>query len=234
MRDLILLHGAIGSAAQMLAIEKEAKGWQIHSLNLPGHGGTAIPGSLSIGSFVDFVKRYCNEQQLDKVSFIGYSMGGYVALSYASRFPHRVDRIVTLATKFHWDAAIAEREIKMLQPSVIREKLPRFADALEKRHAPQNWELLLHRTAGLLEALGRGGGLQPGEVSQIGIPVLVMLGDRDKMVSIEETVALYKILPSGRLAILPATPHPIENLPMAAFTALAFAFLNEDSDSEVI
>jgi len=227
MRDLILLHGAIGSADQMRPIGNEAEGWRIHSINLPGHGGTPIPGSFSIEGFANYVEQYCNEQQLDKVSFIGYSMGGYVALSFALRFPARVERIITLATKFHWDEAIAAREVKMLQPAVIREKLPRFADALEKRHAPQNWELLLHRTAGLLEALGRGEGLAAEDISQIEIPVLVMLGDSDKMVSIEETVDLYKRLPQGRLAILPGTPHPIESLPVEVFAALAFPFLKE-------
>ena len=39
-----------------------------------------------------------------------------------------------------------------------------------------------------------------------------MLGDRDKMVTLDETVEVYKNLPQAQLAILPNTPHPIEKV----------------------
>ena len=37
-----------------------------------------------------------------------------------------------------------------------------------------------------------------------------MLGDRDKMVSLEETTAVYKAIPHAALAVLPNTPHALE------------------------
>jgi hypothetical protein len=37
-----------------------------------------------------------------------------------------------------------------------------------------------------------------------------MLGDRDKMVSLEETVTVSKQLPNASLAVLPQTSHPVE------------------------
>ena len=39
-----------------------------------------------------------------------------------------------------------------------------------------------------------------------------MLGDRDKMVGQEETVAIHKSIPNAQLVILPGTPHPIEQV----------------------
>jgi hypothetical protein len=37
-----------------------------------------------------------------------------------------------------------------------------------------------------------------------------MIGDGDKMVGRDETIATFQLLPNAQLAILPATPHPIE------------------------
>ena len=37
-----------------------------------------------------------------------------------------------------------------------------------------------------------------------------MLGDRDKMITLEETLQVYHHLPNAQFSVLPATPHPIE------------------------
>jgi hypothetical protein len=37
-----------------------------------------------------------------------------------------------------------------------------------------------------------------------------MLGDRDTTVSLDETAAAVRALPQGELAVLPRTPHPLE------------------------
>jgi esterase len=54
--------------------------------------------------------------------------------------------------------------------------------------------------------------LHLNEYASIQTPSLIMLGDKDKMVSREETIAVYEQLPNAQLAILPATPHPIEQV----------------------
>jgi hypothetical protein len=44
---------------------------------------------------------------------------------------------------------------------------------------------------------------------------MLLLGDRDKMVLLEETVAVYKSLPNAQMAVLPCTAHPIEQVDIA-------------------
>ena len=60
--------------------------------------------------------------------------------------------------------------------------------------------------------LGREPVLPIGDLAGIEHRVMVGVGDRDKMVSIEETVAAYRQLPNGRLIVLPDTPHPLEKV----------------------
>jgi pimeloyl-ACP methyl ester carboxylesterase len=213
MKHLLLLHGAIGSAEQLQPLKESLQGhYEIHLLNFPGHGGEPMPRAFSIPFFAEQVKEYCASNQLNSLSIFGYSMGGYVSLCLARKHPELVEKIITLATKFHWDEATAAKEIKMLQPEVIEQKVPQFAAALQKRHSPGDWKQVMEMTCQMLKELGDHNALQLADYTSIHTPTLVMLGDRDKMVSLEETVAVYKQLPQAQLAVLPGTPHPLEQV----------------------
>lgn len=211
MEPLILLHGALGSSAQLTPLTSQLSNhYDLHVLDLPGHGGTPLPEQFSIPAFATYLQQYCQDKGLSNVPIFGYSMGGYVALYLARQAPQLVSRVITLATKFHWDEATAAKEVKMMDPEVIQQKVPQFAQALQIRHSPTNWKDLLQRTADLLTGLGQQNALTAADYPHIACPCLLMLGDRDKMVTLEETVAVYKQLPQGQLAVLPNTPHPLE------------------------
>ena len=72
----------------------------------------------------------------------------------------------------------------------------------------------------MMIALGNNNPLKPADYGAIKTPVLVMLGDRDKMVSLDETLEVYKALPGGSLCILPGSQHPVEqvDINLLAFT----------------
>jgi pimeloyl-ACP methyl ester carboxylesterase len=213
MQHLILLHGAIGGSEQLAPLaEKLKKQFVVHNLNFPGHGGSALPSHFSISGFAEFVKQYCDRQNIQQACFFGYSMGGYVAMYLASRYPGLTLKIVTLATKFHWDEETASKEVNMLQPEKIEQKLPQFAETLRQRHAPNDWKEVLKKTGSMLVEMGTDSPLKREDLAMLDFPCLVMLGDRDKMVTLEETLDVYKRLPDGQLAVLPATPHPIEGV----------------------
>ena len=211
---LLLLHGALGAADQLKPLAAElGKEFTVHTLDFSGHGRKPFPDSpFSIPMFAQDALTYMDELQLAETSVFGYSMGGYVGMYLALRHRSRVTKLATLATKFHWDPAIAQREIQMINPEKILEKLPDFAKTLEQRHQPKDWKAVLQKTAQLLKDLGDNPLLSADNCSSIQVPTLLMLGDRDKMVSQEETVTIYKSIPNAQLAILPGTPHPIEQV----------------------
>jgi pimeloyl-ACP methyl ester carboxylesterase len=45
------------------------------------------------------------------------------------------------------------------------------------------------------------------EFRRISAPTLVLLGDRDETIPVEDAVALYRLLPRAELAIVPAADH---------------------------
>lgn len=216
MSNLILLHGAIGAADHFDGLVAGLRqDYNVHTMNFPGHGGKGMPEAYSIPLFADEVIKYMDDCALEKAAIFGYSMGGYVAMYCARQHPERIERVITLATKFHWDREVAAKEMQMLNADKIAAKVPAFAEALQKRHAPLDWKEVLQKTGDMLYGLGEANTLQLTDYIGIAVPCLVMLGDRDKMVTQEETIAVYKSLPNAQLAILPSTPHPIEQVDVA-------------------
>jgi pimeloyl-ACP methyl ester carboxylesterase len=186
----------------------------VHVVELEGHGATPARGwPFAMAHFVENVVDALDARGVDRATLFGYSMGGYVALLLAAARPERVGRVVTLGTKFRWDPETAAREARRLDPASIRAKVPRFADALAARHAGAGgWEAVLERTAALLRGLGDDPPLTDAVLGGIRCPVRVVVGDRDATVSVEETAGAYRALGDGELAVLPRTPHPIEQL----------------------
>lgn len=215
MQKILLLHGAIGSAEQFQPLHRcLSSNFQVYAPNFSGHGGSPMPDEFSIDHFARDVVAFLDEQGLQRVSIFGYSMGGYVAMYLARYVPKRIDKIATLATKWHWDETTAAHEAKMLDSEKIAAKLPAFADTLRARHAPNNWKVVLSKTIDMLRLMGSSNPLRVELLSDIQVPCMLLLGDRDKMVSLEETKTVFDALPNAQMAMLPATPHPLEQVDM--------------------
>ena len=211
---LLLLHGAIGAADQLQPLAAGLqKDYTVHTLDFPGHGSRPFPDSpWSMARFSEDVLTYMDDRGIDQAAIFGYSMGGYVGMYLAAHHKERITKLVTLAAKFHWDPITAQKEIKNIDPEKIQEKVPAFAKALQQRHQPKDWKEVLTRTATLLVDLGNQPPLTSETFAAITTPSLVLLGDRDKMVTLEETLTVFKALTNAQLGILPGTPHPIEQV----------------------
>lgn len=210
---LLLLHGALGAADQFLALKAALPAsFTVHAPDFSGHGQAPDRDTFSIEAFAQDVLHYLDAQGIEKITIFGYSMGGYVALWLARHHPQRIEKIITLATKLHWDEATAQKETGMLDTEKIAAKVPQLAAALEQRHTGKDWKEVVRKTAAMLLDMGRNSPLKPEDFAAIGTPVTLLLGDRDKMVSLEETVAACKSLPAGQMGMLPGTPHPFEQV----------------------
>jgi pimeloyl-ACP methyl ester carboxylesterase len=213
MTDLVLLHGAIGSAEQTKILQKQLEGkFRLHHIELSGHGAkSSVQADFSMAAFVDEVEAYFNNHNLNQVNFFGYSMGGYIGLLHAAKYPGRITRLMTLGTKFYWDSEIAKKEALMLNPEKIKEKVPAFATQLEVKHG-ENWATVLNRTATMMKKLGEDNPIDSVDLSQVKIPVKLLLAQYDNMVSPQETIAIYKRLNDVGFQRLANSKHPIEQI----------------------
>ena len=76
------------------------------------------------------------------------------------------------------------------------------------------WRELCVALAGMLSDLGEHRRVDATSLASTPIPVKLVVGDRDTTVSIEETVAAFRALPNGELAVLPGIAHPLERVPV--------------------
>jgi pimeloyl-ACP methyl ester carboxylesterase len=212
--QLILLHGALGAQSQFTPwLPLLADAFEVHSLDFEGHGAqTFADRPFAISHFAENLERYILENRLQQPHIFGYSMGGYVALYLAVRKPELLGKIFTFATKLAWTPEGAAKEVKMLDVATILEKVPKFAQMLASRHHGNDWQQHLSRTAEMMIGLGNAPALANEDFPKIQIPVRMGIGDRDMMVTLEETIAAYRLLPNAELFVMPNTPHPIEKI----------------------
>jgi pimeloyl-ACP methyl ester carboxylesterase len=77
----------------------------------------------------------------------------------------------------------------------------------------------------MMRHLGSNPTLTHSLLANIQCPVRLCVGDRDTTVSVEETLAAYRHLPKGQLAVLPGTPHPWEKVDLPRFAAGLLTFM---------
>lgn len=208
---LILLHGALGSAAQLSELQANLPVVRaVFALNFPGHGGIVSESPFTMELFGRAVLDFMETQKIAKADIFGYSMGGYVALWLAWKYPERVRQVTTLGTKLAWSPETASGMARMFDAEKIALKVPHFAQQLANLHAPLDWKVLCRKTADFLQSLGAGRGIPQGAYATIQCPVRIGWGDADQVVSLEECQNVVDWLPNGHLLILPGVPHGLE------------------------
>ena len=228
MSHLLLLHGALGTPAYFDFIKDALQNvYTIHAPAFEGHAMEPLTKSpLRLSHYVDQISHYMDTHQLSAVDVFGYSMGGYVALALAQQFPQRIRKVMTLATKYAWTPDVANKESRMLQPDSIQQKVPAFATQLMQTHGENQWASLVKEVAGMLMDLGEHALLHKDSMQNIQAKVQVMVGDKDAMVSIDETRQLAADLPQAYLAVLPNTIHPFEKINQELLLSHLHVFLN--------
>lgn len=213
MANILLLHGAIGCNKQLQNIEQELhkQGHKVLNLNFPGHGDEEICKSdFSIEFFESSINAILETIE-EEVFIFGYSLGGYVALRLALQHPNKIKGIMCFGTILDWSPAQAEKQIAQIMPEKLKAKVPSFAQYLEKLHGSK-WESVLLNTHNLLKRLGENALLNNDSFETLTVPVILSLGDRDVIVSFEETINAYRHLKHGSMIVYPQTAHPIEKI----------------------
>lgn len=213
MKNIVLLHAALGMSEdlELLAKALAKQGYQIHQMNFSGHGGTEFSDSFGIQRFSLELENFILANNIKNSIVFGYSLGGYVALYTAFRTHGIISKIITLGTKFDWSAETLTKELRMLNPELMLEKVPAFAETLLKKHGLR-WKELVIKTAQMMQEINDKDFLNSDALKKIDTPVMLGLADRDQMVNITETLAVFKTLQKSSMCMLPDSIHQIESI----------------------
>lgn len=185
--------------------------------NTRGHGRTANPtGAMSYGLLADDVAALIAALELDRPPVVGYSIGGTTALELGMRHPGVAGALVLGGAWYRLSPGFLEalRTLNGLAGNgdadvALPERThPHFVAEWQQTHAalggPDYWKDLLRQLWPMVRApLDRA----EADLGRIGVPTLVVVGDRDDVAPADEALALYRLIPRAELAVVPGADH---------------------------
>jgi pimeloyl-ACP methyl ester carboxylesterase len=99
---VVFIHGAGMDHSVWLVYERyfAHRGYNVLSLDLPGHGRSRGKPLESIEALAGWLSDYLNELNLTGVTLIGHSMGALVAFECAGQSPDRVTKVILLGFSY--------------------------------------------------------------------------------------------------------------------------------------
>jgi pimeloyl-ACP methyl ester carboxylesterase len=97
---LLLLHGLGCDSSTWLGVMPQlAKHYTVIAPDLLGHGESDKPDAdYSLGGYANGMRDLLTILGIDKVTVVGHSFGGGVAMQFAYQFPDRTERVVLVST----------------------------------------------------------------------------------------------------------------------------------------
>ena len=96
---LLLLHGlACDHTTWLPVVHQLARDFTVIAPDLLGHGVSAKPrADYSVGGYANGMRDLLTVLNIDKVTVVGHSLGGGVAMQFAYQFPERTERLILVS-----------------------------------------------------------------------------------------------------------------------------------------
>ena len=258
---VVFIHGLSGSWQNWLEqVPVFAREHRVIAFDLPGFGASEMPrDKITISGYGRFVDALLDELGVSSAAVVGNSMGGFIGIELAIRFPERVERLVLVsAAGLSIEYLRNERAVAVL--NALENRLAAYtgwvasrSDALARRPGARRmiFGIVAHRPdllpGPLVAEQVRGSG-KPGFVpaldaltdypirdrlGEIACPTLIVWGAEDKLVPARDADEFAGLIPNSRKVVWPETGHVAMLERPGAFNALVKAFLAEEPGERV-
>ncbi|MHA1909751.1 MAG: alpha/beta fold hydrolase [Candidatus Thorarchaeota archaeon] len=234
---LILIHGGIGNSRSNWGpcYEFFAKHFRVLALDSRGHGKSENPSKeisykLMADDTVEFIKKLGLEEPL----VCGWSDGGQIALEIGIGYPDAAKAIVAggVLSKItdHYVQGMKAWGINGpgdVDVPKLQEAVPEFTAGLKEMHShvygDDYWKELLIMSSKMWT---NPDSFPQERIRQITTPTLIVQGDRDEAVPLEDAVNIFKMLPNGELAIIAGAGHAGIQTQAPKFAEAMIEYLN--------
>ena len=207
---VVLLHGANDQAGTWFAVApKLAKTHRVIVPDLPGHGESGPhDGPLPLPMMVERLHALLEHEKAPRVTLVGNSMGGWIAMLYAMQYPEQVDRLVLEdASGMMWPLPVPlfatnrDEAIKILHAvHGPKAETPEWAiDALLQPDAGTPMKRVI--AGGVLDFL------VDNKLSSLKTPTLLIWGKDDGLLPVAYAEALQKKIAGSRLVVIDGAAH---------------------------
>jgi len=96
-QPLVLLHGLFGSADNWGSVAKHfAQDCEVISVDLRNHGRSPHSDSQTYAEMADDLLQLCDMLGLPQIHLLGHSLGGKVAMQFATQYPKKVSKLIVV------------------------------------------------------------------------------------------------------------------------------------------
>lgn len=196
--------------------------YRVVVIDLPGSGQSDVIPDITIEEMAEVTAGVLEELKLEKVVLIGHSMGGYVSLAFAEKYP---DRLLGLGL-FHSQAMPDSEEKKQgrqksmdfirRQGSALFVKqtipglfAPKFINGNTFLIEKLTFRASRYEAEGLIAALGamKGRPDRSEVLREISCPVLFIIGKQDTAVPLENSMAQTALPKVADIHVLDKVGH---------------------------
>ena len=210
---LVLLHGWGQNIEMMKPIgDKFKKNNRIIILDLPGFGNSEEPSFIwTINDYTEAIYELLASIKANNIILIGHSFGGKIALEYASKY--KVEKLILFGSPFKkaiQKLSLKTRLLKKLKKVPILKNLEKFAKkhmgSKDYRDASEIMRKIMVQHVNLDIT---------NDVKKIKCPTIILWGDNDEAVPLNDAYELEKLIPDSAVILYPGCTHYayLENLP---------------------
>ena len=96
-KPVIIIHGLLGSSRNWTSFSKKLAGqYHVISLDLRNHGNSDHADSMTYSEMASDILKLMEDNGLSQASFIGHSMGGKVAMTFALQHRSMVEQLIVM------------------------------------------------------------------------------------------------------------------------------------------
>ena len=186
-----------------------------------GRSPQAAP-PYSISDMADDIAGLLDDLKIDRTAIAGHSMGGYVALAFAGRFPGRVSALGLVSSQAAPDSAERKEGRHKTAAEVLEKGVSVVADSMTpKLSADVRVQAFVHEVIMRQNQAGVSGALQAMAgredsmpiLSSSGFPLVLIHGDADALIPIERAREIKAAVPSSQFLEIKGAGH----MPMLEF-----------------
>jgi pimeloyl-ACP methyl ester carboxylesterase len=187
--------------------------------DLPGFGDSKPVRPWTISDIGNDLQELLDKLKIETCMLAGLSLGGYIALPFAARHPRRISKLVLAHTRARADtdieragrndmiATLRKDGTEALPGKMLSRLLGPAAPATVREWVTQTIQRVDANAAiHAIEAMRDRADSTPS-LQTIQCPTLVIAGDGDAIMKVEDARSMAAALPRGTLAVIPNTGH---------------------------
>ena len=196
---------------------------RVITVDIPGHGVSVVNGEVHTMEWIaDVLRDMLDALEIERVTMVGHSMGGYIALAFCEKYPERLDGVVLLSSTPNPDTDLKRenrrREIALVKSGKKgtlahtaaeagfaeqnRRRLKSYIDDLEECVHITEDEGIIALLGGMMERKDQNEMLRKSTVKQ-----LFILGKMDGYIPLEVAEGIVAVHPQAKVAWLEQSGH---------------------------